>query len=517
MPELAAGRGGGRRRRAAGPAATGGSGFRHELLREAVYADLPDPATLHDRVAGRARPGRPRRARAPPDAARARAAEAAAAWAAAAAHARSVGALDRGGRVPRAGHRLAPADGRLWLELAEVWAWLGPAGGHGARPGTQALALLPGPDAAAGLVPPRPAAPQRASATRRRRCGPTGTAQALLTPDADDELRAEMLIGLAWGDAVAGRRGRRFEALLAAAEALLPGRPDPATRRRHRRDPDAGPDPAGPVRRARSRSRWPRRRRRSRGRLPERACGALDQRRLRADLRRRLRGRPRSSPTRRSPRPSRCRCCSSGAWRRGRTSWPGSAGTTRPPPRRAGSGTAPTGWTRRRWPPPPPTTRGLVALAAGRYAEAAELLGAALADGAEVSRPTAGLHRAEALALAGDPAAATAQLRAALLEPVGRADQPWALVPRIAWVQGLVATRAGTTCRWPGAGSTRRPPAGAGCSARRRRPRPRATWPTMVDLGRPPVVGLVEPDRELARIDRDARIARAAAATRGDA
>jgi len=30
-------------------------------------------------------------------------------------------------------------------------------------------------------------------------------------------------------------------------------------------------------------------------------------------------------------------------------------------------------------------------------------------------------------------------LGAAILEPVGRADQPWALVPRIAWVQGLIA------------------------------------------------------------------------------
>ena len=45
---------------------------------------------------------------------------------------------------------------------------------------------------------------------------------------------------------------------------------------------------------------------------------------------------------------------------------------------------------------------GLVALAAGEYAEAAALLAEALDAGAAVSRPTAGLRRAEALALHGE-------------------------------------------------------------------------------------------------------------------
>jgi Tfp pilus assembly protein PilF len=75
---------------------------------------------------------------------------------------------------------------------------------------------------------------------------------------------------------------------------------------------------------------------------------------------------------------------------------------------------------------------GLVALAAGRHAEAADLLGRALAGDARISRPAAALARAEALARAGDADGATAQVRAAALEPVGRADQPWALVPRMA-------------------------------------------------------------------------------------
>ena len=102
-------------------------------------------------------------------------------------------------------------------------------------------------------------------------------------------------------------------------------------------------------------------------------------------------------------------------------------------------------------------------------------------------------------ALHGEAAAATAQLRAAILEPVGRADQPWALVPRIAWVQGLVAQAQGDVVL-----------------ARRRFEEAAASWQSMLgsasgataegytaallDLGRPPVVGLVEPLRELARV-----------------
>ena len=96
---------------------------------------------------------------------------------------------------------------------------------------------------------------------------------------------------------------------------------------------------------------------------------------------------------------------------------------------------------------------GLVALAAGRYAEAADLLRRALDAGADVSRVAAGLTRAEALALAGDPDGATAQLRAALLEPVG---------------PGRPALGAGAAGRL-GAGPGRARP-------RRRRPRPGGGW-----------------------------------------
>ena len=86
---------------------------------------------------------------------------------------------------------------------------------------------------------------------------------------------------------------------------------------------------------------------------------------------------------------------------------------------------------------------GLISLAAGRYAEAAQLLEDALAGGAEVSRPAARLARAEALARSGHPEEAAREMRQAALEPVRSSDQPWALVPQMARVQGLIALARG--------------------------------------------------------------------------
>jgi ATP/maltotriose-dependent transcriptional regulator MalT len=139
---------------------------------------------------------------------------------------------------------------------------------------------------------------------------------------------------------------------------------------------------------------------------------------------------------------------------------------------------------------------GLVALAAGLFPEAAGLLAAALEGQAPVSRPATRLARVEALARAAEPDEAAAELRRAALEPVGKGDQPWALVPRMSRAQGLIALARGDLV-----------------TARRRFAEAVATWsrltpPTpgedlmayLVDLGRPPVVGLVEPVRELARL-----------------
>jgi tetratricopeptide (TPR) repeat protein len=139
---------------------------------------------------------------------------------------------------------------------------------------------------------------------------------------------------------------------------------------------------------------------------------------------------------------------------------------------------------------------GLISLAAGRYPEAAQLLEQALAEGAEVSRPAARLARAEALAGSGRPEEAAAEVRRAVLEPVRDSDQPWALVPRMARVQGLIALARGDQA-----------------AARRRLAEAAAGWrrhlghdagadfvANFVDLGRPPIVGLVEPEWELRRL-----------------
>jgi hypothetical protein len=145
---------------------------------------------------------------------------------------------------------------------------------------------------------------------------------------------------------------------------------------------------------------------------------------------------------------------------------------------------------------------GLVALELGRWAEAAVRLGEALEGGAPVSRPAAGLARAEALARSGDPDAAEAQLRAAALEPTTAADQPWSLVPRMASVQALVAAARGDAelarKRWDEAArGWRRMLATAAREAAG------GYFAALVDLGRPPVVGLIDPARELDRIERD--------------
>jgi len=139
---------------------------------------------------------------------------------------------------------------------------------------------------------------------------------------------------------------------------------------------------------------------------------------------------------------------------------------------------------------------GLVSLAAGHHQQAAQWLEQALAGGAEVSRPATRLARAEALARSGRPDEAAAEVRRAALEPVRSSDQPWALVPRMTRVQGLIALACGDRAE-----------------ARRRLDEAAAGWrrhlahnmgadfaANFVDLGRPPIVGLVEPGWELRRL-----------------
>jgi DNA-binding SARP family transcriptional activator/tetratricopeptide (TPR) repeat protein len=148
--------------------------------------------------------------------------------------------------------------------------------------------------------------------------------------------------------------------------------------------------------------------------------------------------------------------------------------------------------------------RGLVALEERDWALATQLLRASLVDGAPISRPVTRIALAEALAGAGQPEQAAEELRAAVFEPVGPSDFPATLVPRLARVQGLIAR-------------AREDPE----EAARRLEEAIAGWERLLaanlradslagvlaDLGRP-VVGLVEPERELARARTDLQMIR---------
>ena len=163
---------------------------------------------------------------------------------------------------------------------------------------------------------------------------------------------------------------------------------------------------------------------------------------------------------------------------------------------------------------PPPTSAlaqldlGEIQLAAGAAGEAASHLRAALeAGGAGIPRALARLRLAEALAQAGEAAAAEAELEAVPFEPAGAADMPEAMVPRIARAQALIAAARGDL----GLAGRRLDEAERGwrrlSSAG---PSGDAFAAALVDLGRPPVAGLVVPDQELALLAADrAALARA--------
>jgi hypothetical protein len=140
--------------------------------------------------------------------------------------------------------------------------------------------------------------------------------------------------------------------------------------------------------------------------------------------------------------------------------------------------------------------RAFVLSRLGRHDEALALAAEQLAAGAAVSRPAARLARSEALARSGHPDDATAELRQAALEPVRDTDLPWALVPRMARVQGLIALARGD-------GALARRRLGEAADSRGRHlghDAGTAFMAAIVDLARPPVVGLVEPEWELRRL-----------------
>jgi DNA-binding SARP family transcriptional activator/tetratricopeptide (TPR) repeat protein len=142
--------------------------------------------------------------------------------------------------------------------------------------------------------------------------------------------------------------------------------------------------------------------------------------------------------------------------------------------------------------------RGLLALAAADPGAAAAALARALDLHAPVSRAATRLRRAEALARSGQLELAEAELREAAFEPVASSDFPTALVPQMSRVQALIAAARGDTALaerrltesvagWQRiAGTLDSAQTGAGYVA------------ALIDLGRPPVSSLVEPARELA-------------------
>ena len=204
-------------------------GYRHALLREAVYLDLPEPrrARLHDAIAGVLAGRREAGGQALPAeiAHHLRLAHrddlAIAELAQAATEAQAVGALAEAVAFLEQAVQLAPGDPALLLALAEAHAWRGQtADAEGLL--DRALAALGPADADALLEAHLRSGrwfrgalcdPHRSLEAYRR-------ALALLDAGARPDRRAEALVGAAWCEAVAGDL-EAAEALLERADALI--------------------------------------------------------------------------------------------------------------------------------------------------------------------------------------------------------------------------------------------------------------------------------------------------------
>lgn len=142
--------------------------------------------------------------------------------------------------------------------------------------------------------------------------------------------------------------------------------------------------------------------------------------------------------------------------------------------------------------------RGLLALADADPVAAVASLESALDLHAPVSRPATRLRLAEALALSGQADLAEAELRNVALEPVTPSDFPAALVAWMSRMQGLIASSRG-------AAALAEKRLAESVTGWQRIARTQDSAQTgadyvaaLIDLGRPPVSTLVEPARELA-------------------
>jgi DNA-binding SARP family transcriptional activator/tetratricopeptide (TPR) repeat protein len=142
--------------------------------------------------------------------------------------------------------------------------------------------------------------------------------------------------------------------------------------------------------------------------------------------------------------------------------------------------------------------RGMAYHAAGDHEHAVTRLAAALERDPPVSRPLARLARAESLVALDRLKEAEDELDATALEPLGPGDFPDTLVARLTRLQGLIALARGDH---PMAAKRLEE------AARTWQRRAAAEQPgdrymaVLTDFGRPPVVGLIEPRRELERVE----------------
>jgi DNA-binding SARP family transcriptional activator len=477
--------------------------YRHALLREAFYAEIPEPrrAELHERFAAvLAEQGSPRRA-----------AEAAQHLLLAGREEAAVGHLERAAEdartvsaYPEAAEfleqaaRIAPQRASLHEELAEVEAWRG-------RRDT-ALAAFERAEAALANADPRTQAHawiRRGRWLRGALCYPSESQAAYLhalelldaAADPAPEARAEALAGLAWAEAVAGDAARAQDLLDQLDEDPDPNRTavlDREVARGHlliRTGRFA--DSYHPFTEAAELAREIGRPDMSYACLinasVSAACNGDFERSLAfADQCRTIVREAGLAPLEANALAARCHILV----RLGRVE-------------EANASAAAEAEIAERLDDPALTAtadhdRGMACHAAGDHGPAAELLAAALEHDPAVSRPLARLARAESLVALDRLDEAEDELRATALEPLGSGDFPDTLVARLARVQGLIALARGdhplAAKRLEEAARTWRRRAAA------ERPGDRY-MAVLADYGRPPVLGLSEPRRELERIE----------------